>query len=28
LKEWDKYDRAYMTCRKDWQEWSVKLTKF
>jgi hypothetical protein len=27
LKEWDKYDRAYMTCKKDWQEWEVKLYK-
>ena len=28
LKEWDKYDRAYMACKKDWQEWSVKLHKY
>jgi len=28
LKKWDKYDRAYMTCKNSWKDWEVKLIKF
>ena len=28
LKKWDKYDRAYMTCKNAWKDWEVKLIKF
>jgi len=28
LKKWDKYDRAQLTSKNDWKDWSVKLYKF
>jgi hypothetical protein len=28
LKKWDKYDRAFLTAKNNWKEWSVKLVRF
>ena len=28
LKKWDKYDRAFLTCKDSWKVWKVKLVKF
>ena len=28
LKKWDKYDRAFVTSKNSWKDWSVKLYSF